>query len=210
MKIALGFTLLLLLLSSTQAELYKSVDADGNVVYSDEETPGAEEIIPDALITVPMSKYKPKESVEKEAPTQTQYTRFKITSPANDATVRDSTGAVQIALFSKPKLDIKAGHSITVFVDGKQVAKNSKTMSIRISDIYRGSHQVHATIRDKNNKTLITSNSVRFHLKRQSILNKSGAVDPNAPIAADGSRITPGPQGVYFRPGPVPVAEPAS
>jgi hypothetical protein len=74
-----SITLLLLLLTIvSHAEIYKGTDAEGNVIYSDEELPNTTEIqVPDAT-SIPMPKPKPKETVKKDIEEKKAYKLFKI------------------------------------------------------------------------------------------------------------------------------------
>jgi len=65
------------------------------------------------------------------------------------------------------------------------------TMNIKLLNIYRGMHNIYVEVLNEDKEALISSNSVQFHMKRQSIQH-------NKPFGAP-----PGPQGVIFKPGPI-------
>jgi len=182
----------LLLLSSiaiiyagiADARFYKSVDEQGNIVYSDTPTPGAEQLTPPPISTVE-SKPVPKESSEEaqktgeagEEPVKkppTKYTKFSIVTPKNDDTIWDNNGSIPVSLALEPPLDTENGHSVWVYVDGKAVVRKSQSMVQPLSGIDRGTHKIRAEIRDENRKTLKRTQNVTVHLKRASTIPRGG------------------------------------
>ncbi len=182
----------LLLLSSAallgagaaNAQFYKSVDEQGNIVYSDTPTPGAEQLTPPPISTVP-SPPRPEPKAEAEAKPgeegdeaakkpPTRYTKFAIASPGNEATIWDNSGAVPVALQLEPPLDKENGHSIWVYVGGKAVVRKSQNLVQQLSGIDRGAHKIRAEVRDSNRKTLKRTQNITVHMKRASAIPRSG------------------------------------
>jgi len=171
--------------SIAAAQFYKSVDEEGNIVYSDKPTPGAEQLTPPPISTV---ESRPKtagptetdakageDSAEEPAKKPpTKYTKFSIVQPKNDDTIWDNTGAVPVAVQLEPPLDTENGHSIWVYVDGKAVIRKSQSLVLPLSGIDRGSHKIRAEIRDDKRKTLKRTQNVTVHLKRHSAIPRSG------------------------------------
>ena len=168
------------------AQLYKSVDEQGNIVYSDTPTPGAEQLTPPPLSTV---KSRPvpappgetdaklgdavvEEPAKKKSPTK--YTKFSIVQPNNDDTIWDNTGAVPVALQLEPALDTENGHSIWVYVDGQAVVRKSQSLVQPLSNLDRGTHKIRAEIRDEKRKTLKRTKNITVHLKRATTIPRSG------------------------------------
>lgn len=184
----------------TGDEIYKGTDAEGNVIYSDEELPnGAEIQVPD-LTTVTMPK--PKKTVKEDVVAKNPYTTFKILSPGNDDTIRVTSGDVPVTLFAVPALDIGQGHSISVYIDGVATIKKTTLLDHKIPNVSRGSHTLSAEIRDAKDKVITKSNAVEFHMKRKSEQHNKPTGAPPGPIKSDGTPYKPGPQGVTFKPGP--------
>jgi hypothetical protein len=212
MKTLIALITLLLFTITSQAEIYKGTDADGNVIYSDEELPNATEIKVPKGTSVPMPKPGAKKVVEKEEEEITSYNILKITGPANNNTISDSSGNVPVTLFITPKLDVKHGHHISIFIDGAISIKKTTQLKLQIPNVSRGSHSLQAKIRDAKSKTLKSSNTISFHMKRHSIQHKKTGAS-SWPLKPDGTPYTPGPQNVNFKPGPVlpvPISIPAS
>ena len=167
------------------ARFYKSVDEQGNIVYSDTPTPGAEQLTPPPISTVD-SLPKPEPSTDTEAKPgeetgeevakkpPTRYTKFSIVSPQNEATIWDNNGSVPVSLLLEPPLDTENGHSVWVYVDGKAVVRKSQSMVQPLSGIDRGAHKIRAEIRDDKRKTLKRTNNITVHMKRASAIPRSG------------------------------------
>jgi len=167
------------------ARFYKSVDEEGNIVYSDTPTPGAEQLTPPPISTVE-SKPVPKKSVTEaqksgEAGTEetvkkppTKYSKFSIVTPNNNDTIWDSNGAVPVSLLLEPPLDTENGHSVWVYVDGKAMVRKSQSMVQPLSGIDRGAHKIRAEIRDEKRKTVKRTQNITVHLKRPSSIPRGG------------------------------------
>ena len=169
----------------TSAKFYKSVDEQGNIVYSDTPTVGAEPLTPPPITPVE-SKPGPKQPDEDAQKTDhagteeplkkppTRYSKFSIVTPQNNATIWDNTGAVPVSLLLEPPLDTENGHSVYVYVDGKAMVRKSQSMVQPLSGLDRGAHKIRAEIRDENRKTLKRTQNVTVHLKRASSIPRGG------------------------------------
>lgn len=166
--------MLLVLGSAAHADFYKSVDADGNVVYSDTPTEGAEQVkLPglstfEAVKPAPAEKNKDGEDAE-AAPknTPTVYARFSIQQPENDMTIWDNNGSIPVSLALEPALDTENNHTVWVYVDGRAVVKESNSLVQPLSNIDRGTHKIRAEIRS-GKKVLKRTRTITVHLKRAS------------------------------------------
>ena len=167
------------------ARFYKSIDEEGNIVYSDTPTPGAEQLTPPPISTVESKPVANKSGTEAqksdEAGTEepakkppTKYSKFSIVTPNNDDTIWDNNGAVPVSLLLEPPLDTDNGHSVWVYVDGKAKVRKSQSLVQPLSGIDRGTHKIRAEIRDENRKTLKRTQNVTVHLKRVSTIPRGG------------------------------------
>jgi len=95
------------------------------------------------------------------------YDSLNIIAPKADQAIRANDGDVTLMLDLKPKL--QKGHSIVVFLDGKQVS-NGPSRAVNLTNLDRGTHQVQAEVRDAHNSSLISSSGVSFTVLRHSIL----------------------------------------
>ncbi len=170
--------LLLIFCSSTAiAQMYKWVDKEGNISYSDQPPfKGAAKLDVPELTTMPATdvpKKKPVSAKEKEKEkNNTKYTFLKITSPENDAFIRSIEGNFSISFTTKPSLNTEQGHYFTVSMDGKIVKDKLSASSANFSNIDRGTHKLRVSIKSKSGKTLRKSKTITMHMHRQTIVRK--------------------------------------
>jgi len=132
-KINRVLTVLMILSFSSQAGLYKGLDAEGNVLYSDKPFENAEILTPPPLSVIDAPKIKPKPIAEKEAAVEneTKYTRFSISSPKHDQTIWNESQLVVTTQIS-PALNTALGHTTWLIMDGKVLVKKSQSTSLLI------------------------------------------------------------------------------
>ena len=169
--------LLILLLSLipalTFAQVYKSVDADGNIIYTDiAPTKDAKELEVEELNVSdsPKKKYRQAnthnttKTQQPKAPDE-RYAQIKITSPENDATIRNNEGKVSISVSLTPNLYTRFEDQLFITVDGN-IVNNGKAKSVNLNGIDRGTHTVTAYVQDKDGKILLSSQPASFHMFR--------------------------------------------
>jgi hypothetical protein len=159
------------LFTQVSAGVYKRVNPDGSVEFTDV----PEEIGEKPIEVAPSSSYspppQPKTTTLPPAVNEAEfrYESVSITSPANDSTIRDNAGNISISVDSKPGL--MKDHHYLLKMDGKPAGEgSSKTFSL--NNIDRGSHSFIIQILDKDKKVLIESNAVVVHLHRASVKSK--------------------------------------
>ncbi len=170
MKTPLLLLLLIMLPGLVHGAMYKWTNSAGETIYSD--TPpseDSEELKLPILTTTPAVKYIPKPKPQPSTDDKvTNYTDFTLVDPVNDAFFTDNTGDVPVRLSIEPQLDIKAGHSISILLDGQVNLANSQQTTVMITNLDRGTHSLSAEIHDLSGKILKTSNSVSFTVNRHS------------------------------------------
>ncbi|WP_422135296.1 MULTISPECIES: DUF4124 domain-containing protein [unclassified Endozoicomonas] len=157
--------LLALPLPGQASEIYKTVDKNGNVTFTD--SPGAREKAEPVELTpitsIPSTQTTGRSSIKplnnhKEG----IYPVFTITEPANDSTVRDN-GNFTVKVSLKPRL-VK-GHTLSLSVDGVQQGPPQRNPQFKLKNVDRGTHQLSVTILDPKGKTLKTAKST-VHVQR--------------------------------------------
>ncbi|MGH8245738.1 MAG: DUF4124 domain-containing protein [Gammaproteobacteria bacterium] len=161
----IGILIIALFAATASAEVYRSVDAAGNVIYSDEPSPGAELVDVQEVQTytpepVPPSTYSPPPG--EPAP---NYTRLEIISPANDESVRQNDGNVTVSVAVVP--DLRGSDRLALYVDGQPMASGSSTV-IAVENLDRGTHELRAVVTGPDGKPRGSSAPVTFHLLRHS------------------------------------------
>jgi hypothetical protein len=177
--------------SGLSAAVYKSLDSQGNVVYTDEPSGDAKPVKLPPLSTVPAPRYKSssqpssQSSADMEQSAAANYQQISIVSPTQDATLRDNTGAVPVNVVLEPELNSVAGHRYRYYLDGLAQGKPTESGQIIFDNLDRGSHSVEAAVVDSDGQELIRSSSVQFFLHRQSINFPRGPGSPTPrPIRA--------------------------
>lgn len=164
------YILLWSIASTTQAEVYRWTDAQGNTVFGDEPPKAANaEMIELPTLTV-ADRFAP-ETSQTDPTTATSttedqggaYSLFTIQSPSMDEEIRANNGEVSVALNLKPAL--QKGHGIVLYLDGKQMG-TTQTTSFTLKEVDRGTHSIFAVVHDADNHMLSNTESVNFNVVR--------------------------------------------
>lgn len=147
--------------------VYRWVDAQGNVHYSDHPHPGATKVtLPQTQTFAPpmTAKTRAPEPPPAAAPT-TDYSQFSLAAPANQATlwyVHEVTVSVSLAPPLRP------GDSITYHLDSKTIGPTDAT-SVTFKDVDRGEHTASAMLNAVNGASM-SAGPVTFYVRQKSIL----------------------------------------
>jgi len=160
------YLLLCCVVMTAQAEVYRLVDKNGNVIFSDQPHPDAEKIEIDTL-----PSYTPvaiPETLSEEQQEGDEVPRYKVTilTPANDETVRNNAGLVNINAKVTPPLDQDRNDQLTIKLDGQTLGEPSTSPNFTLSEVERGTHTVQVVVVDKDKKTIKSSKTITFHLQR--------------------------------------------
>ena len=164
MKIKQLFPILIIsLLTLTQpfAEtVYKKVNPDGSVEFTDQEVKGSEAITVHDPITYTAPKLPaPTLPVKKLSP-QSEYT-LTVKSPAQESTINESTDVV-VSISLSPAL--KEGYKIKYQLDGKSIL--SQETSVTFTNVSRGTKQLHVNIVNSAGETISPVVTSTFYMKR--------------------------------------------
>ncbi|MDX1697061.1 MAG: DUF4124 domain-containing protein, partial [Thiohalobacterales bacterium] len=150
--------LLLLLASSVQAEVYKTITPDGEVIYSDVRTRDSRQMnVPSAQTYSPPPLPAPAllpvtTDVEPEL-----YKSFVVESPQNEATIRDNLGNVELLVTLDPELLAGDGHRIEYYLDGEPHGRRTVDTRKTYVNVDRGEHQLSAAVVDQSGKVIIST-----------------------------------------------------
>jgi hypothetical protein len=175
-----GFVILLLLAQAAQADVYKSINADGEVVFSDVPGEGAERVRLPEVTTYkpPPPKRSSASTPDRSADAAAPYNSFKVSKPEDGATIWDNEGIVTLALALEPALLIDSGHMIQFFLDGKPDGKPEIGLSHTYRDIERGTHTLSAAVVGVEGSTVISAGPVTIHLHKASVLHPNNPLNP--------------------------------
>jgi hypothetical protein len=137
---------LLMIISLGYADkVYKSVDAQGNVVFSDTPQPDAVEIELKALQSYsPPAASRQVQATAKKSKNlpmkKFEYSVLSIVSPPDGGTVWDNLGNITVAIGVQPQLD--PGDKVRLLLDGNTVGESASQYEFLIEDVDRGEHQL--------------------------------------------------------------------
>jgi hypothetical protein len=156
-------TLLLTLLAvAAHAGVYRWVDAQGRVQFSDRPMAGAEPVpLPAARVEpAPEAAAAPQAGSGDTGP----YTTFEVVTPEPNATLRDAEGKVQISLLLEPSL--AEGHRLRVLVNGQSPEGDGQGTQMVIQGLSFGSHRLQAEVLDELGVPVAYTAPVDFHLRK--------------------------------------------
>lgn len=159
-----AFTLISLLLLSlfAQATVYKWVDKDGKVHYSDEPHPNAEvvELKEKTLNQIALPPVK-NDADDSQVIQQIQY-QVVITSPEEEETVRDNNGDFQVTATVTP--EIKSQYLMALKLDGQMVGQPQVGGIFQLKNIDRGEHTIVVDAMTQNGKVFASSSPRKIFL----------------------------------------------
>ncbi len=174
--------------SAEEKTLYKKIDKNGRVIFTDKPLPGAKKVVVDTsknVMAIPKVKTNKNEegkfAVEfgkrnkddkddKKKPFQ--YQLLSIEKPNNDEAIRANDGNLYIIVAITPMLQRE--HSIRLLMDGAAASPDQKVPYFSLTGVDRGTHQLTAqVIDDATGEILQSSESIEFHLLRASRLQNN-------------------------------------
>jgi hypothetical protein len=161
-----------LLFASTSAQadkVYKWVDAQGNVLYTDQPRKGAQEI--------KIAKQPPSSAVASKASVNEdtfRYSAVTLAEPTNEGTIRDNEGNVRVSVNVVPPLRYDRGDQIRLRLDGSALNVDPNSSEVVLTGLDQGAHTLQATVTDRAGRVLISSDPVEFYLKHWSLDNPIG------------------------------------
>lgn len=163
----LSLSILFTLPLASAEEVYRSVDKDGNVVFTDQPQPGAErlEVQPVNVHTYPKVS-TPKPNTTKEKDKSTGYSSIQIIAPEHDSTIRDP-GDVLIRVSLRPAL--RMGHQLVFSDNGTPLDKPTRNSHLQLFNLSRGTHMIQVAVVDQSNKVLLNSEAIAVHVHRGKI-----------------------------------------
>lgn len=178
------FTALLLFGRAADAEIFKHIDAKGNVTFTDISTKKNEKphVVPPPAMTYhstnpsetapesnPSSTNTTEETTDSDA---TSYRSLVISSPENNTVIRANGGSFSLELTAEPNLDTSTDDQFSIILDG-QPHQLSKSNAVVLSNIERGPHTLQAQILNAENTVLVESEIINVQILRTSILNRN-------------------------------------
>ena len=165
-----------------QTTIYRHVDKDGNVTFTDQSGPGREQVRVTPVQTyTPPAASVPKPRAGSAGKDQTRalsdaarptpaYTRFEIASPSNEEAIRNNAGAIKVGVRVEPTL--APNDRVQLLIDGKPLGEPTRSTIVTSPNIDRGTHTLSARLVDKKGNTRAVAPGVTFHLIRASVVKR--------------------------------------
>jgi len=179
----------------SEAQIYKSYDKAGNVVFSDTPSKSAKKIELNDPQTYKSDEQKkssmlekPQEKKVKKEISYKPYSTFEIAQPANEQTLRPSEkglGIVTISLLIEPKL--QGNDQVIYYLDGMKAIGPTTSTTVELSNINRGTHNLQVEIvrgTGKQTQVIKTSNAITIYMHRP-IISRNDEIAAIQPFTPD-------------------------
>lgn len=182
------FVMMALLLSWTLiaagTEMWRWVDENGVVHFSDRPQPGAERVDMRAAQTFTAPEIEPRRAAvaepeqDADEPATVRYNRLAVLSPEDGESLWNIAGELNIQVDVDPAL--RSNHGLVVHLNGRRVGTPHSETSFTIGDVTRGEHTLRVAIVDEQGRERASSNPVVFFVHQTSIQNpvRPGPVRP--------------------------------
>jgi hypothetical protein len=161
----------LLATAAVSADVWRWVDDDGVVHFSDTPRQGAERIdVSESTRTTGARIYQsttPSNTDEPATATEQafKYESLSISSPGAEETLWNIGGTLSVSLSLSPGL--QSGHQVRVYFNGESRLVNST--SFTIDEVYRGVHNLQAEVLDATGRMMIRSAGNRFYVQQNTV-----------------------------------------
>ncbi len=163
----LGLCLAFVSFNSLAGEVYKTVDENGKVVYSDvKPSQAAEPHKLPAINSQKPGKHSASSTRPKPKPAP-NFNKVKILYPLQGNTIFANQGGLTIRAQAQPYLP--PGATLQAFINGTPQGRAGTSTEFSIPEIERGTKIISVIMKDQEGKVLATSDSVTVHVKRPSL-----------------------------------------
>ena len=151
------------------AQVYKHVDEDGKVTYSDQPLhEGDEPVELKSISVIPGRKQPPAMAQPPEQAPEPPAVKFRLDwlRPEPDQVFWNIGGQLTVELELEPGLP--AGHRVEIWLDGRYVTDWAGG-PVQLDEVWRGEHRLEARLLDVQGRQL-TRTSVTFYVQQKSLL----------------------------------------
>lgn len=177
-KALLFSTLLALAATGASAQIYRVVDEDGRVTYTD--TPPGDEASQEtrkstseklslpSINIQPGTEIAPREASD-DGDQVSGYRYVAIAAPEDDTTIPPGQLEVSVQVAMEP--DLKPGHRVLLHYNDEPHGEPTTSTRFVLSELIRGSYPIRAEILDQEGTVVAASEPVTLHVKRHSRLH---------------------------------------
>ena len=154
-----------------QTKVYITRDADGNPVFSDRKSSGAEAHVVQELPSMPAFNVPDparQPETQNREPVPVSYTSLSIISPSNGTDLpRGMAGDIQVSGVLTPALQ---GDDEVILKDsGKEIARSKQT-TFTLTNLDRGEHNLQMEVVSPDGEVRISSQNITLYVQRSSSL----------------------------------------
>ena len=153
------------------ADIYKTVDEDGNIHFTDNpKAEKAEAVKLKSINTQPaVIPRDQRDSADNtpEKPEATNNYQLSIEHPADGSLLTQGQQTLNVSVAISPALD--SAHRLQATLNGAPFGPSSRSTSLELNGFYRGTHQLAVQVVNKKGKVLAKSKAVTLHVQRISL-----------------------------------------
>jgi len=155
------------------AQIYKSVDANGVVSFSDTPPKGPQDNVeklqtPSQVNSMQAIPVAPIDAGDRDSGETEAERTLSIVSPMDNATIPMGAGIFDVAVDTTPELG--DGESLELYLDGEKVGEAQTALSWTLTYVIRGAHKLEAKWVSEDGSILATSEPITVFVLRPSIL----------------------------------------
>lgn len=157
--------------------VYKTVDEEGRVTYSDkppaQREQGDEAQLP-AVNTMPEQRVQRSGQNRQRNQPQAEVPNYQlyIINPTPESSVPPGQRDLNIVAGLEPNL--APGHTLAFYMDGERLTQTRERQFL-VQEIYRGSHTIEVEVLDADGRAITRSEPVVVHVHRPSVINRPGS-----------------------------------
>lgn len=150
-------------LAVAQAGIYKSRDAQGNVIFSDQPVTGSEAVSLPPTNTMDEVVPPPAQAPAGDAAAARPYNTLAIMSPLDGQYVYSGTGSLDVSIAVEPGL--QPGHRLRLLLDGAPSGFPAGG-SLKLEGVSRGPHTLQAQVLNADGDVVQSSGTVSVQFQR--------------------------------------------
>jgi len=182
-RILLLIPLLFPLAGQADTAIYRTTDAQGNVIFTDappaDGNPGERVDVP-PVNTTPAPQVRKSEAEAAPGPSTGEDAQappqVAITSPSNETTIPIGPGNFSVTAEVSRRL--KPGQRLQLHLDGEPRGEPQRETTWNLTNVLRGAHDLTVSVLGEEGETVTTSEPVRVYVLRPSVIQPNRPLNP--------------------------------